>query len=219
MRPAVFLDRDGTINEQMGYINHLDRFILLPGVVEAIKLLNENGILTIVISNQSGVARGYFPIELVYGIHARMDALLSNKGARIDGIFFCPHHPQGVVPEYTTTCQCRKPGTGLIAMARDRFDIDMAESYFIGDTCLDLETARRASLEGVLVLTGYGRGEREYVLPGRDVRPAYIAEDILEAVCWILGSGGDKMIVPSSPVETPHLSAGRRQGNSLEETQ
>ncbi|MFC1534314.1 D-glycero-alpha-D-manno-heptose-1,7-bisphosphate 7-phosphatase [Thermodesulfobacteriota bacterium] len=94
-RPAVFMDRDGTINEQMGYINHLSRFIILPGVPEAIRLLNENNFLAIIVSNQSGVARGYFPADLVEEVHAHLMESLSEKKARIDGIFYCPHYPRG----------------------------------------------------------------------------------------------------------------------------
>ncbi len=92
-KPAVFLDRDGTINEQMGYINHESRFVLLPGVAEAIRLLNRNGYLSIVVSNQSGVGRGYFPVDLVYKIHDDMKSGLKNQGAILDGIYFCPHYP------------------------------------------------------------------------------------------------------------------------------
>jgi D-glycero-D-manno-heptose 1,7-bisphosphate phosphatase len=191
-RPAVFIDRDGTINEQMGYINHPSRFVLLPRAAEAIRALNRSGFATIVVSNQSGVARGYFPMELVHEVHDLMENLLSKEGARLDGIFFCPHHLQGVVPEYAISCDCRKPGTGLIKQARDELDIDMTGSYAIGDRCQDLEMARRAGLEGVLVLTGYGRGEREYILPGESVRPAYVAEDLLEAVRWIIDSRKQK---------------------------
>lgn len=188
-KPAVFVDRDGTINEQMGYINHTSRFILLPRVAEAIRALNRSGFATVVVSNQSGVARGYFPLELVHEVHCRMENLLSKKGARLDGIFFCPHHPQGVLPEYAISCGCRKPGTGLIEQARDELDIDMTRSYVIGDRCQDLEMARRAGLAGVLVLTGYGRGEREYILPRERVMPAYIAEDLLDGVSWIIAAG------------------------------
>jgi len=187
-RPAVFLDRDGTINEQMGYINHPSRFVLLPRAAEAIRVLNESGFTSVVVSNQSGVARGYFPLELVHEVHGLMKKFLSQEGARLDGIFFCPHHPQGVIAEYAISCACRKPGTGLIEQAKKQLDIDMSRSYVIGDRCQDLEMARRAGLEGVLVLTGYGRGEREYILPRATVRPAHIAEDILDAVRWIIDS-------------------------------
>ncbi len=185
-KPAVFLDRDGTINEQMGYINHPSRFFLLPGAAEAIRLLNANGFLSIVVSNQSGVARGYFPLELVYEIHSKMEKMLEKDGARLDGIFFCPHHPRGAVPEYSVKCDCRKPETGLIAQACRKLEIDRTRSYVVGDRCQDLEMARSAGLKGVLVLTGYGRGERDYLLPGSSTKPLYVAKDLLEAVQWII---------------------------------
>ncbi|MFZ0450473.1 MAG: HAD family hydrolase [Desulfatiglandaceae bacterium] len=185
-KPAVFLDRDGTINEQMGYINHPSRFFLLPGTADAIRLLNANGFLAIVVSNQSGVARGYFPVELVHEIHAKMEEMLEKGRARLDGIFFCPHHRRGTVPEYSVKCNCRKPETGLIEQACRKLAIDMARSYVVGDRCQDLEMARSASLKGVLVLTGYGRGEREYLLPGSSAKPVHVAKDLLEAVQWII---------------------------------
>ena len=186
-RPAVFLDRDGTINEQMGYINHPSRFKILPGVAEAIKRLNENQFLAIVVSNQSGVARGYFPIELVHVIHDMMRDDLKKKSAHIDGIFFCPHYPRGAVKEYTGECECRKPQAGLIDQACRSFDIDMSRSYVVGDRYTDIQLAQRCDLKGVMVKTGYGLGDVTYVLPYQNtVKPAYIAEDLLDAVKWIL---------------------------------
>ena len=185
-RPAVFIDRDGTINEQMGYINHLSRFILLPGTAEALRLLNRQLYLTIIVSNQSGVARGYFPIDLVEQIHDHMGSLLEKEGAHIDGIFFCPHYPKGNVPEYSMVCDCRKPGTGLIQEACKSFDIDMENSYLIGDRCMDMELAHRSNLKGILVATGYGLGDIEYVLPRSPYKPLHIAENLLHAVRWII---------------------------------
>lgn len=185
-RPAVFIDRDGTINEQMGYINHLSRFILLPGTAEALRLLNRQLYLTIIVSNQSGVARGYFPIDLVEQIHDHMRSLLEKEGAHIDGIFFCPHYPKGNVPEYSMVCDCRKPGTGLIQEACKSFDIDMENSYLIGDRCMDMELAHRSNLKGILVATGYGLGDIEYVLPRSPYKPLHIAENLLHAVRWII---------------------------------
>lgn len=186
MRPAVFIDRDGTINQQLGYINHISRFILLPGVAEAISLLNEHKRLVLVASNQSGVARGYFPIELVHQTHEQMQRELKRENAYIDGIYFCPHHPDGTVLEYKKACRCRKPKTGLIEAARQEFDIDMGKSYVIGDRWLDIAFAHNAHLPGILVLTGYGMGEREYVVPPKGIAPAYVAENLLEAVRWLL---------------------------------
>jgi len=185
-RPAVFIDRDGTINEQMGYINHISRFVLLPGSAEAIRLFNENGYLVVVVSNQSGVGRGYFPLELVNEVHDRMKTLLAGEGARVDGIFFCPHYPGGKLPEYSVSCECRKPGTGLIKMACESFDIDLENSYVIGDRSTDVELARNAGARGILVKTGYGRGDLEYVFPGLPFRPLHTADDLLEAARWIV---------------------------------
>ncbi|MBW2047085.1 MAG: HAD family hydrolase [Deltaproteobacteria bacterium] len=185
-RPAVFIDRDGTINEQMGYINHISRFVLLPGSAEAIRLFNENGYLVVVVSNQSGVGRGYFPLELVNEVHDRMKTLLAGEGARVDGIFFCPHYPGGKLPEYSVSCECRKPGTGLIKMACESFDIDLENSYVIGDRSTDVELARNAGARGILVKTGYGRGDLEYVFPGLPFRPFHTADDLLEAARWIV---------------------------------
>jgi len=191
-RPAVFVDRDGTINEQMGYINHVSRFTFLPGTAEAIKLLNIHRFLVIVISNQSGVARGYFPIELVNEVHSRMKTMLEKEGAWVDAVYFCPHHPSGNVAEYRKACDCRKPATGMVRKAIDRFDIDLKSSYVIGDRLSDIEMAERLDLKGILVRTGYGRGEIEHLLPGSTLRPVYIADDLLEAVKWIIKRQGGK---------------------------
>lgn len=185
-RPAVFMDRDGTINEQMGHINHLSRFVLLPRIPEAIRLLNRAGFLAIIVSNQSGIAQGYAPLDLVHEVHRNLESSLRGNGAFLDGIFFCPHHPRGIVSGYAMECGCRKPKTGLIDQARKAFDIDMGRSYVVGDRCQDIQLAQRCGLEGILVKTGYGLGEVEYVLPGVPEKPVYIAEDLYGAACWIL---------------------------------
>jgi len=185
-KSAVFIDRDGTINEQMGYINHISRFVLLPGSAEAIKLLNDHGYLVIIVSNQSGVARGYFPMDLVNEVHAHMEVLLARDNAKVDGIFFCPHYPKGKLLEYSRVCECRKPKTGLIKMACGDFDIDLANSYVIGDRCTDIELARNAGLKGVLVKTGYGLGDLEYVFPDLPIKPFHVADDLLDAAKWIV---------------------------------
>jgi D-glycero-D-manno-heptose 1,7-bisphosphate phosphatase len=186
VRPAVFLDRDGTINEQLGYINHISRFILLPGVSKAISLLKKNNHIVVVTSNQSGVARGYFPIELVKETNELMKRELAKDGAYVEGIYFCPHHPDGVLSEYSTECTCRKPDIGLIKKARSELDIDMERSYVIGDRWLDIEFAHNANLPGILVLTGYGTGDLEYIVPHEKIKPTFVAKDLLRAVRWIL---------------------------------
>jgi D-glycero-D-manno-heptose 1,7-bisphosphate phosphatase len=188
-RPAVFVDRDGTINEQMGYVNHVSRFKILPGVPQAIRMLNRHGFLVLVVSNQSGVARGYYPLELVKTLHRLMVTRIREKQGTIDGVFFCPHHPAGAVPEFSRDCDCRKPKTGLIEQARKTFEIDLERSFVVGDMCTDVELAYRAGLTGVLVKTGYGLGEIEYILPRKTAKPAHIAEDLLDAVRWIVRGG------------------------------
>ena len=186
MKPAVFIDRDGTINEQRGYINHISRFILLPGVGQAIYLLNKNNYHVVVTSNQSGVAQGYFPVELVHETHELMKRELAKDNAYLDGVYFCPHHPNGVVSGYNKQCTCRKPGTGLIEEAASDLEIDMDRSFVVGDRWLDIEFARNAGLPGILVLTGYGRGDLEYVVPSKRTKPVFVADDLLKAVAWVL---------------------------------
>ena len=202
IKPAVFVDRDGTINEQMGYINHVSRFKIIPGVPQAIRMLNRQGFLVLVVSNQSGVARGYYPMDLVETIHHLMVTRIKEKKAVIDGVFFCPHHPAGSVPEFSRECECRKPKTGLIEQACKSFDIDLTRSFVVGDTCTDIELAHRAGLKGVLVKTGYGLGEIEYILPRKTAKPSHIAEDLLDAVRWIMtGGDGDQPLNKTSQLK------------------
>ncbi len=183
---AVFMDRDGTINEEVGYVNHLERFFLLPRVGEAIRLLNRHGLKTVVVTNQSGVARGYFPESLVSFVHRKMEDLLKKEGARLDGIYYCPHHPDVGEPPYRAKCRCRKPDTGMIEAASKALDLDCSKSYVIGDRGNDLEFAHRIGAKGILVLTGYGRGEWEYCQVQWRVKPDWVARDLYEAVQWIL---------------------------------
>lgn len=184
--PAVFLDRDGTINEEMGYINHIDRFRLLPRTAEAIRLLNQRGLKVVVITNQSGVARGYFPESLIEEVHRKMVEELKEQGAHLDGIYYCPHHPEVGEPPYRRRCRCRKPETGLIEKAVEDLEIDCSRSYAIGDRGQDIEFGRRIGARTILVLTGYGKGEWEYLGRGWRTKPDFVAEDLYEAVRWVL---------------------------------
>ena len=183
---AVFLDRDGTVNEEVGYVNHLERFTLLPRVGEAIRLLNQNGLKAVVITNQSGVARGYFPESLVHLVHQKMQDLLKKDGAHLDGIYYCPHHPDVGAPPYRQKCRCRKPEPGLIEEAVKELNLDLRSSYMIGDRGVDVEFAHRVGAKGILVLTGYGKGEWEYWGRQWKESPEYVAQDLFEAVRWIL---------------------------------
>ena len=187
LKRAVFLDRDGTINEQVGYLNHLDRFWLLPGAAQAIRRLNEAGLIVVVMTNQSGVARGYYPESLVETVHRKMEAELAQGGARLDGVYYCPHHPQAEIPEYKQDCPCRKPKPGMILQAAADLGLDPARSFVVGDQLKDIETGRAVNARTVLVKTGYGRGECEYLLPKSAIKPDRVAEGLPEAVSWILG--------------------------------
>lgn len=185
-RPAVFLDRDGTINEQMGYINHICRFQLLPRAAAAIRLLNDAKIPVIVVTNQSGLARGYFPKELLEEVHQRMHRQLAEAGAHVDGIYICPHYPEAKLPEYRVECDCRKPQAGLFLKAAADLDLDLAHSYVVGDRWSDLKAADRCQATGILVLTGYGRGDLTYIGPTQKIQPRMVAEDLYDAATWIL---------------------------------
>ena len=185
-RAAVFLDRDGTINEQMGYINHLSRFKMLPGVDKAIRRLNRLDIPVIVVSNQSGLARGYFPESLLAKVHERMINLLAKEGAHVDGIYICPHHPEAKEEKYRLACDCRKPKTGLFVQAASEHQIDLQRSFVVGDRWSDLKAAAACQATGILVLTGYGRGDYEFIGPNQEIKPRFVAEDLSTAVDWII---------------------------------
>ena len=152
MKRAVFLDRDGTINREVNYLSRLEQFELLSGVAEAIKTLNQAGWLVVVITNQSGIKRGLFTEETLHSIHNRMIQDLVRQDARLDGIYCCLHHPDD-------GCECRKPSPKLVQDAAADLGIDLAESWFVGDKALDIETGRRAGCRTALVLTGYGSRE------------------------------------------------------------
>ena len=184
------MDRDGTINEEVGYMNHLERFTLLPRVGQAIRLLNQHEIKTVIITNQSGVARGYFPESLIHQVHQKMEGLLKGEGAQLDGIYYCPHHPDVGEPPYRQKCQCRKPATGLVEKAVRELNIDLSQSYMIGDRGVDIEFGHKFGVKKILVLTGYGKGEWEYYRDQWKVKPDYVALGLYEAVQWILQQEG-----------------------------
>jgi len=191
---AIFIDRDGTVNEEVGYLNHIDRFKLLPRTTDAVRLINRSLFKAVLITNQAGVAKGYFPEELVIKIHEKLKALLEEEGSHLDGIYYCPHHPEGVVEKYRIRCSCRKPEPGLLLKAASDLDIALARSYLIGDKISDVQMARSVGAKGILVLTGYGRGEVENFSKewGDAEKPDYIAEDLFDAVEWILDIEGEK---------------------------
>ena len=177
---AVFLDRDGTINEEMGYINHPDRFVIFPFVAESIKIFNRLELLVIVVTNQSGVARGYFTESLVKQLHQKLLTEMSGQGAQIDGIYYCPHHPDEGNDQYRRDCQCRKPKPGMILKAIEEYNLDLKRSFMIGDRYKDIVFAKKLKIKSGLVLTGYGRGEYTYQKNEWSYRPDLIGENLLE---------------------------------------
>ena len=183
-KTAVFLDRDGTINVEVDYLSNPDDFVLVDGSAAAIARLNEIGVLVIVVSNQSGVARGYFSEADVARVNEKMIRELEEHGARLDAIYYCPHHPDGVIENYRIECRCRKPGPAMVEEAQSRFKIDIDSSFVVGDHRGDVMLAKNLGARSVLVLTGHGMGEKDK-LDREGVAPDRVARDLKEAVEYI----------------------------------
>jgi D-glycero-D-manno-heptose 1,7-bisphosphate phosphatase len=181
-RRAVFMDRDGTISEEIGYVNHPARYRVFPYSARAVRLLNEAGWLAILITNQAGVARGYFTEDMIGAVHDRLRQELALSDARLDAIYYCAHHPTIGEPPYRLDCDCRKPKPGLIARAATDFQLDLAESWMIGDRYSDIVLARNAGVRSAFLMSGYGRGEWEYQRAAWKHEPDLVAADLLEAV-------------------------------------
>jgi D-glycero-D-manno-heptose 1,7-bisphosphate phosphatase len=189
-RRAVFMDRDGTISEEVGYVNHPSRYRVFPYSAEAVRTLNEAGWLAILVTNQAGVARGYFTEDVIGAVHNVLNDELEKQGARLDAIYYCAHHPTVGEHPYRMDCDCRKPKPGLIERATKELDIDPAQSWMIGDRYSDIELARNAHVRAAFVLSGYGRGEWEYQRSAWKHEPDMVAEDLLEAVRKIVIGDG-----------------------------
>ncbi len=185
-RPAIFLDRDGTVSEEVGYVNHVDRLRLLARTAEAIRRINESDYLAVLVTNQAGVARGYFREEMVRRVHRRLEELLAQEGAHLDAIYYCPHHPTAGEPPYRKDCSCRKPRPGMIEAAEKDLEIDVSRSFMVGDKHSDIVFAHSVGMKGVLVKTGYGLGEIEGWSADWTQQPDEISDDLLDAVDWIL---------------------------------
>lgn len=181
MKRAVFLDRDGTINVEKEYLFQPAEFEFIPGSDEAIALLNQAGFVVVVVSNQAGVARGYYTEEDVYHLHNHVDQLLTVIGAKIDAWIYCPHHPDGR-GSYALPCKCRKPQPGMLLNASEKYDIDLESSIMIGDKLIDVQAGRVAGCRSILVRTGYGAEEEERVPAGTEVY-----DDLLTAVRAVTG--------------------------------
>lgn len=174
-RRAVFLDRDGTISEEMGYANHLSRFVIFPYAAAAIRRLNKAGLAVIVVTNQSGAARGFFPESLIHEIHAKMEVELKAAGARVEGVYYCPHIRDD-------NCDCRKPLPGMLKRAAAEHNLVLKGSVLVSDRYDDIAMAHAAGCAGILVLSGYGRGEHQWNRHKWPRQPDAVVENLKEAV-------------------------------------
>ncbi len=190
LRPAIFLDRDGTLAHEVGYINHVSRFRLYPFAPATIRAINGAGWAAVVVTNQAGVARGYFPESLVGSVHDEMRRGIEAGGAKLDAVYYCPHHPEAGEPPYRSDCDCRKPRPGMVRRAARELSLDLERSWVIGDRLGDLELAWSVGARGALVKTGYGAGDLA-AGEGRWRRePDLVAENAFAAVHHILGDAG-----------------------------
>jgi D-glycero-D-manno-heptose 1,7-bisphosphate phosphatase len=181
MVKAVFLDRDGTVNEEMGYINHPSRLKIFDFAITAVKQLKDAGFKIIILTNQSGVARGYFDENVLLDIHAILLKHFSESNASIDKIYYCPHHKEGIIPKYKKDCDCRKPKPGMLIKAKEDFNISLENSYLVGDRYKDIEFAQQNRIKSIMVLTGYGLGEYSYQKNQWKTEPDFVCDNLLKA--------------------------------------
>jgi len=183
-RSAVFLDRDGTLLEEAGYLDRLERLVFFPYAIDAVRLLNRAGFPVVVVTNQAGIARGIFKESFVAAAHQHISARLAAAGARVDAFYYCPHHPEAVVEEFRQACDCRKPQPGMLTRAAADLDLALDRSFVVGDRWHDLEAGQRVGARTLLVRTGYGRTEE--ASPKAHVQPSAIVDNVIDAVSWIL---------------------------------
>jgi D-glycero-D-manno-heptose 1,7-bisphosphate phosphatase len=181
------MDRDGTLSHEVGYLNHPDRFRLYPWAIDAVRAVNHAGWLAVVVTNQAGIARGYFPLEVFEEVQRSLVRQVEEGGARLDAVYACLHHPSAGQPPYRRDCDCRKPRPGMLRRAEAELGAELARSWVIGDRHGDLQLAWGVGARGAMVRTGYGRGELAYLAPSWSRPPDLVAEHLLEAVERILG--------------------------------
>ena len=181
---GVFLDRDGTINEEIDFLSSPEELSLIPEYAAAIKVANELGLKVFITTNQSGISRGLLTEERLTEIHKSLQHLLQESDAYVDAIYYCPHHPEIGEEPYRMECECRKPNIGMLTRAANEFDVDLKKSFVIGDRLIDIQTGNNCGAVSILVLTGYGKQELE--LPSaHDVQIQYIAENLYDAMQYV----------------------------------
>ncbi len=183
-RPAVLLDRDGTLIEDHGYIGRVDRMRVYPYAVEALRVLQEAGFALVLVTNQAGVAREVFPETFLAEAHGWLRAHFAAGGVRFDGVYYCPHHPDGTLEPYRQRCECRKPRPGMALRAASDLGLDLSRSFVVGDKWLDVGLANNVGARGILVRTGYGLAEEAHPVAG--VTPAAVVDHVHAAATWIL---------------------------------
>lgn len=179
-KPALFLDRDGTVNIEAGYIRELENLNLIPGAAAVIREFNQHHVPVILVTNQAGPARGYYPESWVLKLHERLESLLAAEDAHLDAIYYCPHLAEGVVPEYSLACDCRKPEPGMLLQAAEEHHLDLSRSFMIGDKATDVDVGKNAGTHTILLTSGYG----QRVLDGdyqHQVAPDYVFASLAEA--------------------------------------
>ena len=184
-RKAVFLDRDGNINKDVGYPNSFQQIEIYSYSFEAVRKINQSGMLAVIATNQSGIGRGLIKEEELKDIHDKMLAAFAQKNARLDGIYYCPHFLTSSIPAYNRDCSCRKPFPGMAQKAAEELNIDLSQSYMIGDKVEDIQFGLNFGAAPILVLTGYGQKSLPQ-LKEKAIQPAYVAQDLLDAVNWIM---------------------------------
>ena len=184
---AVFLDRDGTMIEDVGYLDRLERLKLFPYTVDAVRLLNQGGFKVVVVTSQNGIANGLLTEDFLDTAHRHLSSVLQSGGARVEGYYYCPHSPHATVEQYRVECECRKPKPGMILAAAREHRLDLAASFVIGDRWRDIEMGMAAGTKAVLVQTGYGRTEATRPPPA--LRSVPVTANLIEATGWILRAG------------------------------
>jgi D-glycero-D-manno-heptose 1,7-bisphosphate phosphatase len=185
---AVFIDRDGCLIHEFGYISKIRNVKFFKRSFDALRLLRDNGFKIVVVTNQSGVARGYFPESFVRETHSYIAGQLKKKGLKIDAYLYCPHHRKATISKYKKDCECRKPRQGMIKIAQKRFNLDLKQSFTMGDKLSDVKLGHNGGMKGILVMTGFGRWQKTLIRKEK-TKPDFIAKNFYSGAKWIIKQG------------------------------